>query len=173
MAVCVTRLIRRIRQNSELNVHFRGSAGATFHFFRDLVYFWRFGRLGLWGHDDDDETGLTPESFLQTENRQNFIAIFLAILNITNQCSVLQLKYGVSSTPPPTPPRVLGALKDSTLIKPWVWRFCCCCCVCVYQGGSALNSGVVPGLEGNEMRPKCTPASVFIALLKKGEPHTP
>ena len=42
--------------------------------------FWRFGRLVLWASGRrrrrTDETGLTPDPFLRTENRQNFIAIF-------------------------------------------------------------------------------------------------
>ena len=49
-----------------------------FHFFRDLAFFGDSEDSGFAGHGqmDDDETGLTPDPFLRTENRQNFIANF-------------------------------------------------------------------------------------------------
>ena len=48
-----------------------------FIFFRDLAFFGDSERSGFAGHDGrttTDETGLTPDPLLRTENRQNFIA---------------------------------------------------------------------------------------------------
>ena len=63
-----------------------------FHFFSRLGLFWRFGRLGFWGHGRTDDDGRTKPGSPQTPFQEQKIAkilspkIFLAILNILTFC---------------------------------------------------------------------------------------